>query len=49
MCAKLRCPNCGRRGCSAALAPYKTGLGSPADFDKLVEAILAIKPRGSTQ
>lgn len=44
VCAKLRCRNCRRVGCSVALAPHKAKLGSPADFDKLVEAIRAVRP-----
>lgn len=44
VCGRLRCPNCKRVGCDAALAPFRAKLGSVADFDKLVEAIRALRP-----
>jgi hypothetical protein len=46
---RLRCPGCRKRGMDAYLAPRGAGLGSPTPLDKLVQAILALRPSGRVE
>jgi hypothetical protein len=48
-CARLRCAHCRKRGMTAALAPYKAGLGSPNNVGRLLAMVRAIKAEGEVR